>query len=57
MKDRNADRPKAPLGRGERFSALVRQLGRKPGAGRGAGLDSMVKRSKFGASRLRKAGS
>jgi hypothetical protein len=54
--DRAMDRPKAPLGSGERFKSLVGQLSKKPGITDPAGLAASIGRKKYGASRFAKLG-
>lgn len=56
MKDRNEERPKAPLGSGDRFRHLVKQLSSKPGVTDPDALAASIGRKKYGASRFAKLG-
>lgn len=52
MKDREIDRKKAPLGSGERFQALTKQLSSRAGVTDAPALAAYIARKKYGKSRF-----
>ena len=54
MKDRTMTRKSAPLGTGERFAALTKQLSSKGNVSDAPALAAAIGRKKFGKSRFQK---
>ncbi len=57
MKDRSMQRKKAPVGSGERFAALTKQLSSSGKVSDAPALAAAIGRSKYGKSRFQKLSS